>query len=63
MKLNKNDRVRYDGSIYEVAAVVMATLYLREVSCPETFDDNCYDMQDVQKMYRDIEILEKRKEK
>lgn len=57
MKLNKNDRVRYDGSIYEVAAVVMATIYLREANCPDAYVGNCYDMQDVQKMYRDIEFL------
>lgn len=61
MKLNKNDRIRYDGSIYEVVAVVMATIYLREVDCPDSYIGNCYDMQEVQKMYRDIEILEKRK--
>ena len=61
MKLNKNDRIRYDGSIYEVVAVIMTTIYLREVSYPGTTDGNCYDMQDVQKMYRDIEIMEKRK--
>lgn len=61
MKLNKNDRVRYDGSTYEVAAIVMATLYLREVSCPDSYNGNCYDMQDVQKLYRDIEFLKNRK--
>lgn len=61
MKLNKNDRIRYDGSIYEVVAIVMATIYLREVGCSDSYNGNCYDMRDVQKMYRDIEIMEKRK--
>lgn len=62
MKLNKGDRVRYDGSMYEVVAVVLATVYLRESSDCGTDSGNCYDMQDVYKNYRDIEILENESE-
>ena len=61
MRLNKSDRVRYDGSVYEVVAVVLATVYLRESDCM-TDNGNCYDMQDVYKNYRDIEILENESE-
>lgn len=62
MKLNKNDRVRYNGSMYEVVAVVLATVYLRESSNCRTDSGNCYDMQDVYEKYRDIEILENESE-
>ena len=57
MKLNKGDRVRYDGSMYEVVAVVLTTVYLRESDCG-TDSGDCFDMQDVYEKYRDIEILE-----
>lgn len=29
MKLNKGDRIKYNDSIYAVAAVIMSTVYLR----------------------------------
>lgn len=58
MKLIKNDRISYDGSIYDVAAVIWSTVYLQKT------DDGCsdfdYTMEDVYRYYKDIEIIEGR---
>ena len=61
MKLNKGDRVLYDGSVYETVAVIWSTVYLRKSDCG-TDNGNCYDMQAVYEKYRDIEILENESE-
>lgn len=55
MKLNMGDRIKYDGSVYTVAAVLFSTVYLRM-----TKDDNTnfdYIANDVYKYYRDFEFL------
>lgn len=58
MKLNKSDRIKYEGSIYVVAAVIWSTVYLQKT------DDGCndydYSMEDVYRCYKDIEFVEGR---
>lgn len=58
MKLNKSDRIKYDGCIYNVIAVIWSTVYLRKT------DDGCsdynYTMDDVYRYYKDIEFVEGR---
>lgn len=56
MKLNKGDRIKYNDSIYTVAAVLFSTVYLRTAIDNSTDFD--YTAKEVYKHYRDIEILE-----
>lgn len=58
MKLNKGDRVKGNDSMYEVVAVLFATVYLRAIND----DDMNYlcEMKEVYRNYRDIEIIEKK---
>lgn len=58
MKLNKDDRIKYDDSIYTVAAVIWSTVYLRAVEDGTT--DYDYEIDEVYKTYRDIEFLGKK---
>lgn len=58
MKLNKDDRINYDGSIYAVVAVIWSTVYLRTVNDDST--DYDYEVNEIYKKYRDIEFLGKR---
>lgn len=55
MKLNMGDLIKYDGAIYEVVAVVWSTLYLRAVNS-DRYD---YKIDNLGKLYRDIEFLGK----
>lgn len=57
MKLNMGDLIKYDGAIYEVVAVVWSTLYLRAVDS-DRYD---YKIDNLGKLYRDIEFLGKEK--
>lgn len=57
MKLNMGDLIKYDGAIYEVVAVVWSTLYLRVVNS-DRYD---YKIDNLGKLYRDIEFLGKEK--
>ena len=57
MKLNMGDFIKYDGAIYEVVAVVWSTLYLRAVNS-DRYD---YKIDNLGKLYRDIEFLGKGK--
>lgn len=57
MKLNMGDLIKYDGAIYEVVAVVWSTLYLRDVNS-DRYD---YKIDNLGKLYRDIEFLGKEK--
>ena len=57
MKLNKDDRIKYDDSIYAVVAVIYTTVYLRAVNDDSTNFD--YEIQEIYKIYRDIEFLGK----
>jgi len=57
MKLNMGDLIKYDGAIYEVVAVVWSTLYLRAVNS-DRYD---YKIDNLSKLYRDIEFLGKEK--
>lgn len=57
MKLNMGDFIKYDGAIYEVVAVVWSTLYLRAVNS-DRYD---YKIDNLGKLYRDIEFLGKEK--
>ncbi|RJW75936.1 hypothetical protein DW025_04950 [Coprococcus sp. AF38-1] len=57
MKLNMGDLIKYDGAIYEVVAVVWSTLYLRTVNS-DRYD---YKIDNLGKLYRDIEFLGKEK--
>lgn len=58
MKLVKNDRISYDGSVYIVVAVIWSTVYLQKK------DDGCtnydYTMDEAYRCYKDIEIIEGR---
>lgn len=57
MKLNIGDRIKYDESIYTVAAVLFSTVYLRtDKSGCKQYD---YDMKDVYNFYKDIECFRK----
>jgi len=56
MQLNKGDRVNYNGSTYEIVAVVMTTVYLRKTENTSS-GSKCYEIQEVYKYYRDIEFL------
>lgn len=58
MKLNKDDRINYDGSTYSVVAVIWSTVYLSAVEDGTTGYD--YEINEVYKTYRDIEFLGKR---
>lgn len=58
MKLNKGDRIKYDGSIYAVVAVIWSTIYLRAVEDGTTNYD--YEIEEVYKTYRDVEFLGKK---
>lgn len=55
MKLNKSDRIKYDGCIYNVIAVIWSTVYLQKMD--DGSDDYNYTMQDVYRCYKDIEII------
>lgn len=57
MKLNIGDRIYYDDSIYAVVAVIYTTLYLRVVKDDSTNFD--YEIQEIYKIYKDIEFLGK----
>ena len=57
MQLNMGDLIKYDGAIYEVVAVVWSTLYLRAVNS-DRYD---YKIDNLGKLYRDIEFLGKEK--
>lgn len=57
MKLNMGDLIKYDGANYEVVAVVWSTLYLRAVDS-DRYD---YKIDNLGKLYRDIEFLGKEK--
>lgn len=59
MKLNKNDRIKYDDSIYKVIAIVWNTVYLQKVSdvhdVQREFD---YTMDQLHENgYKDVEII------
>nr|DAG67982.1 MAG TPA: hypothetical protein [Bacteriophage sp.] len=58
MKLNKNDRIKYDDSIYAVAAVIWSTVYLCAID-DNTTNYDC-EINEVYKTYRDIEFLGKK---
>lgn len=57
MKLNKDDRIKYNDSIYTVVAVIWSTVYLRAVN--DDTADYDYEIQEVYKKYRDVEIIGK----
>lgn len=58
MKLNKDDRIKYQDSIYTVVAVIWSTVYLCVVEDDTTGYD--YEIKEVYKSYRDIEFLGKK---
>lgn len=55
MKLKIGNKIKYDDSVYTVVAIIFATVYLR-ISDSETYD---YEITELYKTYKDIEILEK----
>jgi len=59
MKLIKNDRISYDGSVYVVVAVIWGTVYLQKTD--DECDDFDYTMQDVYRYYKDIEFVDSEK--
>ncbi|RHR89475.1 hypothetical protein DWW33_04265 [Roseburia sp. AF15-21] len=58
MKLNKDDRIKYDDSFYAVVAVIWSTVYLRAIEDGTTNYD--YEISEVYKTYRDVEFLGKK---
>ena len=54
MKLNKGDRIKYNDSIYAVAAVIMSTVYLRAENNAVDF---MYTEKELRDHYRDFEII------
>lgn len=55
MEIKKGNRIKYDDSIYLVAAVVLSTLYLTAVNDEKSHYD--YDISEVYKKYHNIELL------
>lgn len=56
MKLNKNDRIKYDDSIYIVMAVVWSAVYLQKTN--DNSKDYIFTMEELHENgYRDIEII------
>ena len=55
MKLNNGDRLKYDGSVYTVVAVLFSTVYLRLAKDEDAHFN--YTANEVYKHYRDFEIL------
>lgn len=55
MELKKGNRIKYNDSIYSVAAVIMSTVYLTAVNDENLHYD--YDISEVYKKYHDIEFL------
>lgn len=51
------DRIKYNDSIYTVAAVLFSTVYLRAMN--DDTADYDYEIQEVYKKYRDVEIIGK----
>jgi hypothetical protein len=61
MKLNKNDRIKYDESIYIVVAVVWNTVYLQKVN--DDGKEYRFTMEQLYKNgFKDIEIIKNDKE-
>jgi len=58
MKLNRNNRISYDGFVYAVVAVIWGTVYLQKTD--NECDDYDYTMQDVYRYYKDIEFVDGR---
>lgn len=57
MRLNRGDTIKYDGLFYTVGAVIMSTVYLCPAANPGKYD---YTMDEVEKHYKDFEIIGKR---
>lgn len=56
MKLNKNDRIKYDNLVYIIIAVVWNTVYLQKAS--DDGKDYDFTMEQLHEGgYRDVEIL------
>ncbi|WMC93202.1 hypothetical protein [Kineothrix sp. MB12-C1] len=55
MKLNIGDRVKGTNSIYEVVAIIFATVYLRAIKDNDM--NYLCEMEDVYHNYLDIEII------
>lgn len=55
MEIKRGNRIKYDDSIYCVAAVVLSTLYLVAVNDGQSHYD--YDISEIYKKYHDIEFL------
>ena len=51
----KGDRIKYEDSIYTVAAVIWSTVYLCAISENATNYD--YEIKEVYKFYRDVEFI------
>lgn len=54
MRLNRNDRISYNDSVYIVTVVIWNTVYLQKTGEDSGYD---YTMEEVQKYYRDIEFM------
>lgn len=59
MKLNQNDKIYYDGRVYQVVAVIWSTVYLSAIDDENTYEYE-YTMDEVYKSYKDIEFLQER---
>lgn len=55
MKLNKDDKIKYDDSVYNVVAIIWNTLYLQKVE--DGSNAYLYTMDQVYEKYKDIEFL------
>lgn len=55
MKLNKDDKIKYDDSVYNVVAIIWNTLYLQKVE--DGSNAYLYTMEEVYKRYHDVEFL------
>ena len=56
MKLNRGDKVRYNGNIYETVAVLWSTVYLQRFESRDSIGE-CYEMEEVYNNYKDVEFL------
>lgn len=55
MKLKQGDRIKYNGSIFKVGAVLWSAVYLQPEN--DSTDKYDYDMKEVYEYYKDIEFL------
>lgn len=55
MKLNKGDIIKDGENLYSIFCVMMSVIYVKRMT--EFIDTPCYELEEVLKHYRKIEIM------